>query len=77
MGLISAKLLRGRKRTTVFLFMGELHGFLSTKIERNKYVVLNDGEKQQFFGSSTKPGNLAVSRELHMLFSEKVCDSTS
>lgn len=77
MGLISAKLVRGRKQTTVFLFMGALHGFLSTKMERTKYVALNDGEKQQFFGSSTKPGNLAVSRELHMLFSEKVCDSTS
>lgn len=69
--------MRGRKQTTVFLFMGVLYGSLSTKIERNKYVVVNDGEKQQFFGSSTKPGNLAVSRELHMLFSEKVCDSTS
>ena len=52
-------------------------GLLCTKIERNKYVVVNDGEKQQLFGRSTKPGNLAVSRELHMLFSEKVCDSTS
>lgn len=77
MGLISAKLMRGRKQTTVFLFMGVLYRSLSTKIERNKYVVVNDVEKQQFFGSSTKPGNLAVSRELHMLFSEKVCDSTS
>lgn len=57
--------------------MGVLYGLLSTKIERNKYVAVNDGEKPQFFGSSTKPGNLAVSRDLHMLSSEKVCDSTS
>lgn len=77
MGLISARLAGGRKQTTVFLFMGVLYGLLSTKIERNKYVLVNDGEKQQFFGSSTKPGNLAVSRELHMLFSEKACDSAS
>lgn len=52
-------------------------GLFSAKIERNKYVVANDGKKQQLFGRSTKPGNLAVSRVLHMLFSEKVCDSTS
>lgn len=77
MGLTFSRLVRGRKQTTVFLFMGVLCGLLSTKTERNKYVVVNDGEKQQVFGSSTKPGNLAVSRELHVLFSEKVCDSTS
>lgn len=57
--------------------MGVQCGLLSTKIERNKYVVVNDGEKQQVFGSSTKPGNLAVSRELYVPFGGKVCDSTS
>lgn len=77
MGFISAKLVRGRTQTTVFLFMGAPFRFLSTKIGKHKYVVVNDGEKQQSFGRSTKPGNLAVSRELHMLSSEKVCDSTS
>lgn len=77
MGLISAKLVRGRTQTTVFLFTGVPYRFLSTKIGEHKYVVVKDGAKQQFFGRSTKPGNLAVSRELHMLSSEKVCDSTS
>ena len=52
-------------------------GSLSVKIERTKYVVANDGKKQQLFGRSTKPGNLAVCRVLHMLVSEKVWDSTS
>lgn len=57
--------------------MGVLYGLLSTKIQKNKYVVVNDGEKQQFSGNSTKSGNLAVSGELHMFLGEKVCDSTS
>lgn len=77
MGLISAKLVRGGRQTTVFLFMGAPYRFLSTKIPKHKYVVVNDGEKQQSFGHRTKPGNLAVSRELRMLSREKVCDSTS
>lgn len=76
-GINSFKVSEGEEANYCFPFHGSSEQVLSTKMERNKYVVVNDGEKQQVFGRSTKPGNLAVSRELRVLFSEKVCDSTS